>query len=229
MDGFRVPPAWAAALEPVLTGVTARKLAAFLDEEAAAGKPIYPAPAQRFRALELLAPEDVKAVILGQDPYHGPGQAMGLAFSVPRGVRLPPSLRNIYKELESDLGITPAGHGDLTSWVKDGVLLLNSALSVEDGKAGSHSRKGWQQITDAMVATVANGPGPVAFILWGNHAQDKAARIDALNDPRHLKILSVHPSPLSARRGFFGSRPFSRTNAFLSANGRAPVDWSLPD
>ena len=226
---FAVPPAWASALAPVLESEASRRLAAFLAGEAAAGKAIYPAPPARFAALEQLAPAAVKAVILGQDPYHGPGQAMGLAFSVPRGQRLPPSLRNIYKELASDLGVTPPRHGDLTSWVQEGVLLLNSALSVEDGKAGSHAKRGWQPITDAIVEAVARGPDPVAFILWGKHAQDKAARIPSLMDSRHLQIASVHPSPLSARNGFFGSRPFSRTNAFLEANGRGAIDWSLPD
>ena len=224
-----VPAAWADALAPVLAQESSRALAAFLEAEAAAGKAIYPSPDLRMRALEYAAPNELRAVILGQDPYHGPGQAVGLAFSVPRGVRLPPSLRNIYREMESDLGVTPAAHGDLTSWAKQGVLLLNSALSVEDGKAGSHARKGWQEVTDAIVETVAKGPHPVAFILWGNHAQEKAARIPALGHSRHLTHASVHPSPLSARRGFFGSRPFSTVNAFLETNGRAPIDWRLPD
>ena len=224
-----VPPAWADALAPALAQASTRALETFLETEETAGKTIYPARNLRMRALDFAAPEEVRAVILGQDPYHGPGQAMGLAFSVPRGVRLPPSLRNIYRELEADLGVAPPAHGDLTSWAQQGVLLLNSALSVEDGKAGSHARKGWQRVTDAVVEAVAKGPHPVAFILWGNHAQEKAARIPALTDPRHLRHESVHPSPLSARRGFFGSRPFSRVNDFLQAKGRAPVDWSLPD
>ena len=224
-----VPPAWKDALAPVLAQGSTRALETFLEAEETIGKAIYPSRELRMRALEYVAPGEVRAVILGQDPYHGAGQAMGLAFSVPRGVRLPPSLRNIYTELQSDLGIAPPVHGDLTSWAEQGVLLLNSALSVEDGKAGSHARKGWQQVTDAVIEAVANGPQPVAFILWGNHAQEKAARIPALGHPRHLKHASVHPSPLSARRGFFGSRPFSTVNAFLEANARAPVDWRLAD
>ena len=220
-----VPPAWRAILEPVLASPQARALGGWLQTEEAAGKAIYPPRGQRLRALELTAPEDAKVVILGQDPYHGPGQAMGLSFSVPEGVRIPPSLRNIYTELESDLGIDRPGHGDLTRWAQRGVLLLNNTLTVEDGKAGSHAGKGWDAITDACVAAIAAQDTPSVFILWGSHAQKKAARIPGLSDGRHLVIESPHPSPLSARRGFFGSRPFSRANAFLDAKGRGGIDW----
>ena len=220
-----VPPAWRAILEPVLASPQARALGGWLQAEEAAGKAIYPPRGQRLRALELTAPEDAKVVILGQDPYHGPGQAMGLSFSVPEGVRIPPSLRNIYTELESDLGIDRPGHGDLTRWAERGVLLLNNTLTVEDGKAGSHAGKGWDAITDACVAAVAAQDAPSVFLLWGSHAQKKAARIPGLSDGRHLVIESPHPSPLSARRGFFGSRPFSRANAFLDAKGRGGIDW----
>ena len=220
-----VPPAWRAILEPVLASPQARALGGWLQAEAAAGKAIYPPRGKRLRALELTAPEDAKVVILGQDPYHGPGQAMGLSFSVPEGVRIPPSLRNIYTELESDLGIVRPGHGDLTRWAQRGVLLLNNTLTVEDGKAGSHAGKGWDAISDACVAAIAAQDTPSVFILWGSHAQKKAARIPGLSDGRHLVIESPHPSPLSARRGFFGSRPFGRANAFLDAKGRGGIDW----
>lgn len=199
----------------------------WLKGEEAAGKTIYPAFDCRFRALELTPLARVRAVILGQDPYHGPGQAMGLAFSVPDGTKLPPSLKNIYRELESDCGIAPARSGDLTAWARQGVLLLNTALSVEAGKAGSHAKRGWEAITDACIAAVAERGCPTVFILWGSHAQAKAKRIAALRDGPHLLIESPHPSPLSAYRGFFGSRPFSRTNAFLIENGRRPIDWSV--
>ena len=169
----------------------------------------------------------MKVVILGQDPYHGPGQAMGLCFAVPEGVKVPPSLVNIYKELEADLGITRPAHGDLSKWARQGVLLLNNTLTVEGGKAGSHAKRGWDAITDACVAAVAAREEPAVFILWGSHAQAKAQRIEHLRDPRHCVIESPHPGPLSAHRGFFGSRPFSRTNAFLAEHGRTPIDWAV--
>ena len=179
-------------------------------------------------AHDCLTPLDqVKVVILGQDPYHGPGQAMGLSFAVPEGVKVPPSLANIYKELEADLGIARPAHGDLSAWARRGVLLLNNALTVEAGLAGSHAKRGWEAITDACVAAVAARSDPSVFILWGGHAQAKAGRIEHLRDPRHCVIESPHPSPLSARRGFFGSRPFSQANAFLERTGRGAIDWSL--
>jgi len=167
----------------------------------------------------------LKIVILGQDPYHGPGQAHGLSFSVPDGVRLPPSLANIYKELESDCGIARRSSGNLEHWARQGVLLLNTALTVEAGKAGSHAGQGWEAVTDAIVAAVAQAPRPSVFILWGNHARKKAARIPALRDGPHLVLESAHPSPLSAYNGFFGSCPFSRANAFLRQVGRQTIDW----
>ena len=219
-----VPPSWAQALGPVLSTSSARQLGGWLRGEEASGKTIFPPAGQRLRALELTPLDAVKVVILGQDPYHGPGQAHGLAFSVPNGVRLPPSLRNIYKELETDRGVTPRESGDLTRWAEQGVLLLNNALTVESGRAGSHQKRGWEAITDAVVAAVAARDVPSVFILWGSHAQKKAQRIAALGPP-HCLIESPHPSPLSAHRGFFGSRPFSRANAFLRSVGRSPVDW----
>jgi uracil-DNA glycosylase len=168
-------------------------------------------------------PAEVKVVILGQDPYHGAGQAMGLAFSVPRGVRVPPSLANIFKELESDLGIARPDHGDLTAWAAQGVLLLNTSLSVEEGRAASHAHIGWELVSDWLVA-YASGESPAAvFMLWGNHARAKAPLVDR---SRHLVLAAAHPSPLSARK-FLGCRHFSQANAFLAAHGRGPVEWSL--
>lgn len=222
-----VPTDWRTILDPVLATREARQLGGWLKAEEEAGRTIYPPRGQRLKALELTAPDAVKVVILGQDPYHGPGQAMGLSFSVPSGVRVPPSLANIYKELEADLGLPRPAHGDLTRWAEQGVLLLNNTLTVEDGKAGSHAGRGWDAVTDACVAAVAARDAPSVFILWGSHAQAKAKRIAGLRGGRHLLIESPHPSPLSAHRGFFGSRPFSRANAFLEANGRGSIDWAL--
>ena len=223
-----LPESWRDVLEPVLATPEARKLGGFLRAEEAAGKAIYPPQGSRLRALELTPLDAVKVVILGQDPYHGPGQAMGLSFSVPGGVKHPPSLRNIFKELADDCGIAPPTSGDLTTWAERGVLLLNNSLTVEAGQAGSHAGRGWDAITDACVAAVAARAEPAVFILWGSHAQAKASRIAELNAPtRHCVIRSPHPSPLSAHRGFFGSKPFSRANAFLEEAGHEPVDWRL--
>ena len=223
-----IPPAWKRILEPALATPEARRLDGWLRAEEAAGRQVFPPRPSRLRALELTPPDEVRAVILGQDPYHGPGQAMGLAFSVPRGERLPPSLRNIYTELEADRGIPPAEHGDLTAWARQGVLLLNTALSVEAGKAGSHAKAGWAPITDAILTAVAGRAEPTAFVLWGAHAQATARRISGLGENgRHLLVESPHPSPLSAYRGFFGSRPFGRVDDFLAANGRGTIDWRV--
>lgn len=233
-----VPDSWRAALAPVLHGREARRLGGWLTAEEGAGKRVYPPRGQRLRALALTPLELVRVVILGQDPYHGPGQAHGLAFSVPDGVRLPPSLANIYKELAADCGVQPPADGNLERWARQGVLLLNTTLTVEDGQAGSHAGRGWEAITDAVVAAVAARAEPSVFILWGSHARAKAARVPELagtGEPaergagdqagRHLMLIAPHPSPLSAHRGFFGSRPFSRANAFLEANGRGRIDW----
>jgi len=221
-----VPESWRAALEPVLQSPEARRLGGWLQQEEAAGKAIYPARGSRLRALELTPLNHVKVVILGQDPYHGPGQAHGLAFSVPEGVRVPPSLVNIYKELRDDLGIAVPPHGNLEHWASQGVLLLNTCLTVEAGCAGSHAGKGWEAITDAVVAAVANRPEPTVFILWGAHARKKALGVAALAQAKHhLVLTSPHPSPLSAHAGFFGSKPFSKANAFLESQGRGAIAW----
>ena len=227
MAGEPIPESWQPVLEPVLATAEARQLGGFLVAEEQAGKQIYPPRGCRLKALELTPLDEVKVVILGQDPYHGPGQAMGLCFSVPEGVKIPPSLVNIYKELEADLGVARADHGDLSKWARQGVLLLNNALTVEAAKAGSHAKRGWDAITDACVAAVAARDEPSVFILWGSHAQAKAMRIAGLREGPHCVIESPHPSPLSAHRGFFGSKPFSRTNAFLSDHGREAIDWAL--
>lgn len=221
-----IPASWAEALAPALASPDACALDRWLGDQDDAGRTVYPPREERFAALALTPLDEVKVVVLGQDPYHGPGQAHGLAFSVPDGMRLPPSLRNIYKELESDLGVPARQDGDLTRWATQGVLLLNTSLTVEAGKAGSHAGRGWEAITDACVRAVAVRPVPSVFVLWGGHAQQKARRIPELNaGSPHLVIESPHPSPLSAYRGFFGSRPFSRANAFLRDRGRDPIDW----
>jgi uracil-DNA glycosylase len=226
----QLPASWAPHLSDVMVSVAVRKLAAMLRADEAAGKVIYPPQAARLKALELTPLDAVKVVLLGQDPYHGPGQAMGLSFSVPQGAALPPSLRNIYKELEEDCSLPAARHGDLTAWAQQGVLLLNSALSVEAGKAGSHAAAktggGWEAITDACIKAVAAREAPCVFILWGSHAQKKAAA--AARHDQHLVLSAPHPSPLSAYRGFFGSKPFSKANAFLKQHGQSPIDWGLP-
>jgi uracil-DNA glycosylase len=222
----QIPEKWRAALTLALNSPEAGRLGSWLQTEETAGKLVYPPRGMRLRALELTQLDQVKVVILGQDPYHGPGQAHGLSFSVPEGVKVPPSLVNIYQELASDLGTQRPGHGNLEHWARQGVLLLNNTLTVEAGQAGSHARRGWEAITDAAVAAVAAQQEPSVFILWGSHAQSKAARIPELADAsRHLVLKSVHPSPLSAYRGFFGSKPFSQANAFLVANGRSAISW----
>ncbi len=227
MAAEAVPDSWRDALCPLLTTPQARKLGGFLTAEEAAGKRIYPPRGSRLRALELTPLDRVKVVILGQDPYHGPGQAHGLSFSVPEGVKVPPSLVNIYKEIESDLGIPRAAHGNLENWARQGVLLLNNALTVEEGRAGSHQNLGWEAITDAAVAAVAARQEPSVFLLWGSHARNKAARVPELRGGRHLVLTAPHPSPLSAHSGFLGCRHFSKANAFLEANGRGPIDWRV--
>ena len=199
-------------------------LRSFLTAERDAGKTIYPKGSEWFAALDATPKNKVRVVILGQDPYHGEGQAHGLCFSVRNGIRPPPSLVNIYKELETDLGIARPTHGNLQSWAEQGVLLLNSVLTVQAGHAASHQGKGWEQFTDAVIRLLNSQASPLVFILWGAYAQRKGEFIDK---SRHLVITSAHPSPLSAHAGFFGSKPFSRTNDFLEKHGRNPIDWNL--
>ena len=221
----KIGESWKAALEPEFSSPYMAELKRFLIEEKNSGKRIFPRGGEYFRALDLTPLESVRVVILGQDPYHGEGQAHGLSFSVRPGVRPPPSLVNIYKELQGDLGIAPVRHGFLESWARQGVLLLNSVLTVERAMAASHQGKGWERFTDAIIRAVNGQDHPVVFILWGAYAQKKAAFVDPA---RHLVIRSPHPSPLSAHNGFFGTRPFSRANDFLVSKGREPIDWALP-
>ena len=185
---------------------------------------VLPPKEYRFRALELTPLENIKAVILGQDPYHGEGEANGLAFSVNKDIKIPPSLRNIYKELNSDLGLEIPTHGDLTSWAKEGVLLLNSILSVEKNKPGSHRDIGWQQYTDSLISQISNEKEHVVFILWGKYAQSK---IPLINQAKHLIIASTHPSPFSANKGFLGSKPFSKCNKWLKEKNIPQIDWRI--
>ncbi|MEY4671490.1 MAG: hypothetical protein RLZZ415_1369 [Pseudomonadota bacterium] len=226
-NGDAVPESWRSVLDPVLASPKSRQLGGFLKAEEAAGKAIYPPRGTRLAALDLTPLEAVKVVILGQDPYHGPGQAHGLSFSVQDGVKVPPSLVNIYKELASDLGLPIPHHGNLTKWAQQGVLLLNAALTVEDGQPASHQGRGWEEITDAVVAAVAAKAEPCVFLLWGSHAQKKAQSVPGLQNSHHLILTAPHPSPLSAHRGFLGCRHFSQANAFLEAKGRGGVDWVL--
>ena len=223
-----VPESWRAALADVLATPKSRQLGGFLKAEEAAGKRIYPPRGSRLTALDLTPLDAVKVVILGQDPYHGPGQAHGLSFSVLDGVRVPPSLVNIYKELHADLGLPIPKHGNLSNWARQGVLLLNAALTVEDGKPASHQGKGWEEITDAAVAAVAARAEPCVFLLWGSHARKKAQHVPGLGrDSHHLVLTAPHPSPLSAHSGFLGCRHFSKANAFLEERGRGAVDWKV--
>lgn len=221
----KIGESWKVPLSTEFDSPYMADLKAFLQEQKQEGRRIFPKGSEYFRALDLTPLDEVRIVILGQDPYHGEGQAHGLCFSVQPGVRIPPSLVNIYKEMQADLGISPVRHGFLEHWAKQGVLLLNSVLTVEMGRAASHQGKGWERFTDAVIRAVNEQEKPVVFILWGSYAQKKAAFVDS---GRHLVLKSVHPSPLSAHNGFFGTRPFSQANAFLEKHGRKPIDWQLP-
>lgn len=198
------------------------QLKSFLQDELKNKKSIFPAPENVFKALQLVPLKEVKVVILGQDPYHGTGQAHGLSFSVPAQMKIPPSLQNIFKELESDLQIKPAVHGDLTRWAQQGILLLNSVLTVQQDLAASHQKKGWEQFTDKIISVVNQNCDHVVFLLWGSYAQKKAEFVD---QSRHLVLKSAHPSPLSSYRGFFGSKPFSNANQWLSSKGINQIQW----
>ena len=227
---IKLHPSWLEPLQDEFAQDYMAHLKRFLLAEREAGKRIFPAGSNWFRALDLTPLDRVRVVILGQDPYHGPGQAHGLCFSVPDGVRPPPSLINIYKELEADLGVRPAAHGFLEHWAKQGVLLLNSVLTVEMGLAASHRDRGWERFTDAVIRLVNAKPEPVVFMLWGSYAQKKASFVDSLErGGHHLVLKAPHPSPLSAHSGFLGCRHFSKANAFLESRGLQPIDWALPE
>jgi len=223
---IKLEPGWRDRLGQEFEQPYMAELKRFLLAERERGKRIFPKGSEWFRALDLTPLEQVRVVILGQDPYHGLGQAHGLCFSVRHGVQPPPSLVNIFKELESDVGVKPARHGFLEHWAEQGVLLLNSVLTVEMGRAASHREKGWERFTDAIIQLVNAKEEPVVFMLWGSYAQKKAAFVDM---SRHLVLKAPHPSPLSAHSGFFGCRHFSKANAFLEAHGLPPIDWALPE
>ena len=221
-----LPAAWRAPLAPFFAdSATATGLETFLAEEWRT-QTIFPPRAELFAALRLTPPENVRVLILGQDPYHDDGQAHGLCFSVRKGVPLPPSLRNIFKELEADLGVTAPRHGDLSEWARQGVLLLNTVLTVRAHQAHSHAGHGWEEFTDSVIRAVSAKTEPVVFVLWGAPAQKKMPLINAA---RHVVVHSVHPSPLSAYRGFFGSRPFSAINQALASNGFPAIAWCRGD
>ena len=225
-DRIKLEESWKSALREEFDKPYMRELGEFLRREKAAGKVIYPPGPLIFNALNSTPLDQVKVVIIGQDPYHGPGQAHGLCFSVQPGVPAPPSLQNIYKELQRDLNVAIPSHGYLQHWAEQGVLLLNTSLTVEQARAGSHAQAGWQQFTDRVIEVVNERCDGVVFLLWGSHAQSKQKLID----PRkHLILKSAHPSPLSAYRGFLGNGHFSRTNKFLEQNGKTPIDWALPE
>mgnify|MGYP001177496192 CR=1 FL=1 len=224
MANMKLETSWHKRLAQQFQTSEMKALSAFLRHEKSAGKIIFPPNSKIFDAFALTPFDAVKVVILGQDPYHRLGQANGLSFSVETDAALPPSLRNIYKELQDDLGLVPAPHGNLTAWGRQGVLLLNSCLTVEEARAGSHQNRGWESFTDAVMETVNKERSNIVFIFWGRKAIQKAYFIDK---DRHLVISSAHPSPLSARHGFFGSAPFSKANAYLTSKGIKPINWQL--
>ena len=214
---------WLELLYPEFKEAYMQELSSFLKSEINEGKTIYPKGSEMFLSMNSTPFHKVKVVIIGQDPYHGPGQAHGLCFSVPKDVKIPPSLKNIFKELEEDLGIPKSQHGCLLPWASQGVLLLNSVLSVEKGRAGSHALKGWERFTDQIILKI-NEKDCVVFMLWGQYAVKKANSVDT---SKHLILKSVHPSPLSAHKGFFGNRHFSKCNEFLNSKGMSPIKWEI--
>jgi uracil-DNA glycosylase len=222
---IQINESWKQALKDEFTKPYFQQIVAFLKTEKAAGKIIYPKGSNIFNAFNLTPFDKVKVVILGQDPYHGPNQAHGLSFSVLPGIKPPPSLVNIFKEIKSDIGLQmPADFGDLTHWAKQGVLLLNAALTVRAGEPFSHAKFGWADFTDAVIRTISDKKENVVFILWGKFAQEKQSLID---ETKHHVLRAAHPSPFSADKGFFGSKPFSKTNALLVKDGNEPIDWSI--
>jgi uracil-DNA glycosylase len=224
-ERLKLEPSWKARVGDYFDRPEMHALSAFLRAEKHAGKRIYPPGPEIFAAFDATPFDAVKVVILGQDPYHGPGQAHGLCFSVRPGVPVPPSLLNIFAEIESDLGVSRPDHGCLTPWARRGVLLLNSVLTVQAGLAGSHQGKGWEGFTDRAIDELNRGREGLVFLLWGSYAQTKGKLIDPR---RHCVLKAPHPSPLSAHRGFLGCRHFSKTNQYLETHGKAPIDWSLP-
>lgn len=222
---IQLEPGWREALASEFDQPYMAELRAFLLEQKAAGKVVYPPGPLIFNALNSAALERVKVVIIGQDPYHGPGQAHGLSFSVPPGVRPPPSLQNIFKEIERDLGLPIPAHGCLQHWADQGVMLLNAVLTVEQGLAGAHAKRGWERFTSAVIDVLNTQREHLVFMLWGSYAQKKGQQIDPR---RHLVLNSVHPSPLSAHRGFIGNGHFSAANRYLIEHGQEPIDWRLP-
>ncbi len=217
----RIEESWRKHLQAEFDAPYFAQLVAFVRQEYAQGR-VYPPGRYIFNAFDQCPFDCVKVVIIGQDPYHEPGQAQGLCFSVPEGVQIPPSLVNIYKEIHDDLGADIPQSGDLTRWARQGVLLLNATLTVREHQAGSHQRRGWEQFTDAVIATLSRERTGLVFLLWGSYAQSKRALIDT---QRHLVLQSPHPSPLSAHRGFFGNHHFSQTNAWLTEHGQTPIQW----
>lgn len=224
MSRIQIEESWKSALSEEFKQPYFQSLATYLKKEKAAGKTIYPPGSMIFNAFNTTPFDQVKVVILGQDPYHNPGQAMGLSFSVPRGVRIPPSLKNIYKELQSDLRVAPPDHGDLTHWATQGVFLLNAILTVERNKAGAHKNIGWQDFTNVVIRTLSQERQHLVFMLWGGFARKKKSLIDT---DQHLVLEAAHPSPL-AGGAFFGSAHFSQANEYLTAHGHQPIDWQLP-
>lgn len=222
--GIKLHPSWLKYLETEFEKEYMKELKVFLKQEKESQKNLFPKSTDIFAAFEATPLNKVKVVIIGQDPYHGSGQAHGLSFSVPEGVQFPPSLRNIFKELSSDMNVPSPKNGNLLKWANQGVLMLNSVLTVEEGKAASHQGKGWERFTDKVIQVINEHNENVVFILWGAYAQKKAAFVDR---KRHFVIQGVHPSPLSSHRGFFGSKPFSQVNHYLKSKQKSEIDWSL--
>jgi uracil-DNA glycosylase len=225
MDHLLLDKTWKQLLAEEWSRPYMQELQSFLVREKASGKTIFPPDEHVFAALNLTPFEKVKVVIIGQDPYHGPDQAHGLSFSVQKGIKTPPSLNNIFKELQDDLKLSPPQHGNLQHWASQGVLLLNNVLTVESGHAASHSHQGWEEFTDQIIKLLNEKKRHLVFILWGSPAQKKASQVDS---QKHFILKSVHPSPLSSYRGFFGSKPFSKTNEYLISQGLAPISWNIP-
>jgi uracil-DNA glycosylase len=225
---FDIPQSWAVPLKEESHKPYFIQLRAFLEQEKLAGRTVFPPEDQIFQAMKLTPFDKVRVVIVGQDPYHGLGQAHGLSFSVRPGVAIPPSLQNIYKELSQDLGIQPASHGCLISWAQQGVLLLNATLTVRAGEPLSHHKKGWEEFSDAIIEVIAKQRQHVVFLLWGKNAQEKCQKVSSLLRAAHLVLFAPHPSPFSAHNGFLGCRHFSKTNDYLQSCGLPPINWILP-